>query len=437
MLHLRKPKLMPLTNNDLNWSLSKKTSFHFFFILLLLLIFLNNNGAFLYVDKLSHYPTELLHQFIPWFSANVLNYNYDFSIFTNGSGDTSYNYIQLLFFFILAAVGSLIWSVLDKKRKNYDQLYYWLVVLVRFYLAFTLMLYGSIKVIQLQFSPPGLSRLLQPFGESSPMGLAWTFLGFSKGYNMFMGIIEMLSVLLLFKRTMVIGAFLSLAASVHVMAMNYFFDVPVKILSTTLVVMCLFILAPYLLTILCFFLTNQPQQLAPLQIPVFKKRWHFIVFRFFKYLLIVWTVGIMVTNAFRQQYTYGALAPKPPLYGIYNVEKYFVNGKEVPPLATEHYRWKQVIIEWKDFLTVILMDDNKSYFKTDLNVNTKQLKMNPNNAGGAEFKLNYTLQKDSTLILSGSNNQDSITVILSKYDIKKMILMNRGFHWINEYPNNR
>jgi len=329
---------MHSTSNLTSWSPAKKISFRFFFIILTLFIFLNNNGAFLYAEHLFHFPTLWLYKIIPWFSVNVLNYNYDVSIFPNGSGDTSYNYVLLLFIFLLAALGGLIWSILDRKRKNYSKLYYWLIVLVRFYLAFTLMRYGSVKVVQLQFPQPSLLRLLQPLGEMSPMGLAWTFLGFSKGYNIFMGVIEVLSVLLLFKRTMIIGAFLSLAASVHVMAVNYFFDVPVKILSTALVVMGLFILAPYIATILRFFLTYQPQQLSPLQIPVFKRRWQLIAFRSFKYLFIIWTIGLMVSHAFFQQYSFGALAPKSPLYGIYNVEEYILNGKDVLPQHADQNR---------------------------------------------------------------------------------------------------
>lgn len=212
---------MPSASIISNWNLTKKIYFRFSFIFLLLFIFLNNNGAFIYVSQIFSYPTELLHQFVPWFSLHALDYTYDFSIVTNGSGDTSYNYIQLFLFFLVALVGSLVWSLLDYKRKSYSILYYWLIVLVRFYLAFTLMQYGLAKVIQLQFPQPHLSRLLQPFGDASPMGLAWTFLGFSKGYNLFMGIVEVSSVLLLFRKTMIAGAFLSLAASVHVMVMNY------------------------------------------------------------------------------------------------------------------------------------------------------------------------------------------------------------------------
>ncbi|WP_316830526.1 hypothetical protein [Pedobacter aquatilis] len=423
--------------NDSNWSTLKKISFRFFFLLLVLLIFLNNNGAFLYVRQIFFYPTELLHWIIPWIAANILKHEYDTTIFTNGSGDTTYDYILLLFLFIVSVLGTVLWSFLDRKRANYNKLYYWLIVLVRFYLGFTLILYGSVKVIQLQFPQPFLNRLIQPFGDASPMGLAWTFLGLSKGYNIFMGIIEVSAILLLFKRTMIVGAFLSLAASVHVMAMNYFFDVPVKILSTTLVFMCLFILAPHMQAICRFFLTNQPQQLTPLQVPVFKKKWQLILFRTFKYLLIVLTVGTTFYNAIKQQYTYGALAPKPFLYGIYNVETFKLKGKEIPPLTTDSTRWKQLVISWPGYAQVKVMTDSSLNFTTVFNRKTKELVLTSRNQYNDQYKLKYSLLDKDHVVFSGLKNQDSVYVTFKRKDLKDFKLINRGFHWINEHPYNR
>jgi hypothetical protein len=425
------------TSSDLNWESYKKISFRFFFIFLVAFIFINNNGAFFYNHLLVYYPTQLLYKFIPWFADNVLHYTYDHTIFTNGSGDTTYDYLVILVICLTAILGTVIWSVLDRKRPNYNQLYYWLVVLVRFYLAFTLLLYGSIKVIQLQFSPPSLARLLQPFGNASPMGLAWTFLGFSSGYNLFMGIVEILALLLLFRKTMVIGAFFALAASAHVMSMNYFFDVPVKILSTTLVAMCLFILAPYLITIGKFLLFNGSQQLRLLEAPVLKKRWQVIALCTFKYIFIVWTIGFFGYSAYNAQYQYGRKAPKPPLYGIYNVEQYILNGKAVPPLTTDKYRWKQLIIEYNDFARVKTMNDSTVSMNVLHELKKKSLQMRSLGADSSRYTFHYQFKNDSTMIVSGSKNRDSLQIVFKKFNLKNFRLTNRGFHWVNEHPFNR
>ena len=419
------------------WNLYKKIAFRFFFILLPLFIFLNNNGAFPFISGLLQLPALVLHQFIPWFSEHVIHYNYDFKIYTNGSGDTSYDWVLLLFIFLVSVTGCIIWSLLDRKRKSYNAAYYWLVVLVRFYLAFTLVLYGLIKVIKLQFPDPSLIRLLQPFGDASPMGLAWTFLGFSKGYNVFMGIVEVSAVLLLFRRTVIVGAFLSLAATAHVMSMNYFFDVPVKLLSTALVVMSLFILAPHFLKLYRFFIQYENEQLDKMYRPVFKKRWLYFSAYGLKYLYITVSFGTLLYTFNQQRKTYGSDAPKPFLYGIYNVESMMLKGKTLAPLTTDSTRWKQMIINYEGYARIKKMNDSTVNFSTVFNKKKKELVLNGQNKDSTQYILNYNIIGNDKLVISGLKGKDSITVSFKKKDLKDFRLINRGFHWVNEYPYNR
>lgn len=419
------------------WNIYKKVSFRFFFLLLSLFIILNNNGAFMVLSSILQLPGLLLHDFIPWFSKHIIHYNYDFSIHTNGSGDTSYDWVLLLFMFLISVIGCIIWSVLDRKRKSYNAAYYWLVVLVRFYLGFTLLLYGAVKVIKLQFPDPSLNRLLQPFGDASPMGLAWTFLGFSKGYNLFMGIVEVSAVLLFFRRTVIVGALLSLAATAHVMSMNYFFDVPVKLLSTALVVMSLFILAPHFLKLYRFFIKYESQQLDQMYRPTFKKRWLYISAYSVKYLYITASVAFLLYTVMQQRKTYGSAAPKPFLYGIYNVESMRLKGTTLPPLTTDSTRWKQIIISYEGYARVKKMNDSIANFTTVFNKKKKELVLKSTAKDSLKYVLNYNVIGKDKLVISGLRDKDSISVSFKKKDLKDFRLINRGFHWVNEYPYNR
>jgi hypothetical protein len=419
------------------WNIYKKISFRFFFFLLSLFIILNNNGAFAFLSGILQLPGLVLHNLIPWFSKHIIHYNYDFTIYTNGSGDTSYDWVLLLFIFFVSVIGSIIWSVLDRKRKSYNAAYYWLVVLVRFYLAFTLILYGLIKVIKLQFPDPSLNRLLQPFGDASPMGLAWTFLGFSKGYNIFMGVVEVSAVLLLFRRTVIVGALLSLAATAHVMSMNYFFDVPVKLLSTALVVMSLFILAPHFLKLYRFFLKYESQQLDKMYRPVFKKRWLYISAYSIKYLYITASIVSLLYTFIQQTKTYGSAAPKPFLYGIYNVEDMRLKGKTLPPLTTDSTRWKQMIITYTGYARVKKMNDSTTNFTTVFDQKKKELVLKSTSKDSLKYVLNYRVIGKDKLVISGLSDKDSISVSFKRKDLKDFRLINRGFHWVSEYPYNR
>jgi hypothetical protein len=419
------------------WNIYKKISFRFFFLLLSLFIILNNNGAFAFLSGVLQLPGLVLHNLIPWFSKHIIHYNYDFTIHTNGSGDTSYDWVLLLFIFFVSVIGSIIWSVLDRKRKSYNAAYYWLVVLVRFYLAFTLVLYGLIKVIKLQFPDPSLNRLLQPFGDASPMGLAWTFLGFSKGYNIFMGVVEVSAVLLLFRRTVIVGALLSLAATAHVMSMNYFFDVPVKLLSTALVVMSLFILAPHFLKLYRFFLKYESQQLDKMYRPTFKKRWLYISAYSIKYLYITASIVSLLYTFIQQTKTYGSAAPKPFLYGIYNVEDMRLKGKTLPPLTTDSTRWKQMIISYTGYARVKKMNDSTTNFTTVFDQKKKEMVLKSTSKDSLKYVLNYRVIGKDKLVISGLSDKDSISVSFKRKDLKDFRLINRGFHWVSEYPYNR
>ena len=419
------------------WNIYKKIAFRFFFLLLPLFIILNNNGAFTFISGILQLPSLALHKFIPWFSKHIIHYNYDFTIYTNGSGDTSYDWVLLLFIFLVSLIGCIIWSVLDRKRKSYNAAHYWLVVLVRFYLAFTLILYGLIKVIKLQFPDPSLTRLLQPFGDASPMGLAWTFLGFSKGYNIFMGIVEVSAILLLFRRTVIVGAFLSLAATAHVMSMNYFFDVPVKLLSTALVVMSLFILAPHFLKLYRFFLKYESQQLDKMYRPTFKKRWLYLSAYSLKYLYITASVVSLLYTFMQQTKTYGSAAPKPFLYGIYNVEDMKIQGKSLPPLTTDSIRWRQMIISYPGYARIKKMNDSTANFTTVFDQKKKELVLKSTNNDSVKYILKYTVIGKDKLIFSGLKEKDSISIKFKQKNLKDFRLINRGFHWVSEYPYNR
>src|ERR1700761_1464917 len=90
-----------------------------------------------------------------------------------GSGDTAMNYVQVFCIFLLAVLGTVIWSAIDERRgrpKQYRTAFAWLHLLLRFVLALTLFGYGFAKVFPSQFGPgPSLLDLSKTYGETSPM----------------------------------------------------------------------------------------------------------------------------------------------------------------------------------------------------------------------------------------------------------------------------
>ena len=120
----------------------------------------------------------------------------------NGSGDTTWNWVQLFVIVLFSVIGGVIWSIADRRRRNYEQLGYWFNVLLRYYLATTLFSYGFVKIFPLQFGNITTYRLFERLGDMSPMGLLWTFMAYSEQYQLFGGLMEVIGgALLLFRRT--------------------------------------------------------------------------------------------------------------------------------------------------------------------------------------------------------------------------------------------
>jgi hypothetical protein len=428
--------MQSLSSEVTPWTPAEKINFRFLFVFFLLFIIVENNGAFPFFDVVMVYPTEWLHSFVVWLGKYVLRLPYDIVHFTYGSGDTTYDYILVLCCFVIALLSTIVWSLIDKDTDGYPKLYYWLTVIVRFYVGLMLINYGMIKIFKLQFGSPYLYRLLQPYGDSSPMGLAWTFLGFSKGYNYFMGFAEVAAGFLLFRRTMTFGAILTMMTAANVMAINYFYDVPVKILSTALFVFSLFLLTRDIRRLALFFFSGNPVSLPVIQNPYSENRKYNIARIIVKVLVIGFVVISTAYQGMEAEKQYGDKAPKPKLWGIYNVETFVLGKDTLPPLMTDTLRWKKFAIANLAQARIYHVNDSIGRYtaKIDTTKHSMILSM-----GSIEYNLNYE-QKDSVNFrFEGLVQRDSVFITLRKVKFRPedFRLMGRGFHWINEVPYNR
>ena len=403
------------------WSLLKKIGFRFSFIYFALIITFQNNGAYPFWGLLMQKPNEWLYKLIPWVGENILNISYEIRTGPNGSGDTTYDYLVVFVIFVLAIIGMLVWSLLDRKRINYTKLYYWLSVALRFYVGLMLINYGMVKVIQLQFQPPTFYRLLETYGESSPMGLAWTFLGFSKGYNLFMGIAEVLAGLLLFRRTLTFGAIITLMTTMNVMAVNYFFDVPVKILSTHLVLMTLFLLSRDLPKLIKFFFTKKSIQLEIIKQP-FKNRQLKIVLMTLKGLFLgyIFIFGAIQTLGMQKQF--GAKAPKPAMYGLYEIKDFKIKNDTValPSFFIGDNAWKYLAIEREGRLQLTKQDRSRDFYSIETDTTNQVIKFTGGNSPAGPFDFNYKKLEDSYIDFNFIYQSD--TIIGKAYRPSVMVL---------------
>ncbi len=266
---------------------------------------------------------------VTWVGQHVFGVN--ITILPNSSKDTTYNYVETFCHLILAAALAIGWTVLARGRTEYTRLHRVLRTYVRFALASWMIVYASFKVFKVQFADPSLTRLQQPVGEMSPMRLMWTFMGASEGYTAFSGLMELLAGLLLtFRRTTLLGALLAAAIMTHVLVLNLCYDVPVKLFSFHLLLLAGFLILPDLPRLANLFLLGRPA--GPVEVHrLFRRVWLDRTAAATRTVLVLGFATLLLSDFYEARHTTGDLRPKPPLYGIWIVREFTVDGHDRPP----------------------------------------------------------------------------------------------------------
>src|SRR5262249_41747712 len=143
-------------------------------------------------------------------------------------------------------------------------------------------------------------------------------------------------------RTQLLGAFIAFAATTEVFILNMTYDVPVKLFSFHLVLMSVVLLAPDVKRVCDAVFYHRA------------KRWAVIAQIAFGVFLV--TLGLY--GGGQSWYSpFGGGAPKPPLYGIWTIDKMLINGVERAPLVTDYERWRRVVIQNATSVSFWRMDD--------------------------------------------------------------------------------
>ena len=352
-----------------------------------------------------------------------------------GSGDTMAAYVTLLIHLVLTVAGTLVWTALDRGPVSPRVLAAFHVYL-RYYVATVLLGYGFAKIPPTQFQPPGPELLSRTYGDSSPMGLLWTFMGFSPAYTMFAGAMELVpGVLLFFRRTTSLGALLATATLTNIVALNFAYDVPVKLFSVHLLLAALVIAAPDLPRLLNVFILNRDAPAVPLRPAGANPRQRPIAALKFAFVALLLTSGI--AQGYFAWYNFGPGLPFAPLAGIYDVESFEMNGEERPPLWTDQARWRRVMVSRRaNFLTLQKMGDKSERFLLKHDEKSGTFVLTP--PGSKEsFTLSCVRPQDGWLILDGPFGGSNIRVALKRASDRSFPIQSRGFNWVQELPYNR
>lgn len=441
------------------WPVPLRWAFRFIFVYFVLYCFpepLNLVPGFEPVDS---WLNERWRRFIPWVGEHVLHLPERITIFPAGSGDTTFNYVEVLCLVVFAAVGTLAWSgaamLMPKPPREHHRLHRWFSFYLRWVLGMALISYGVVKVIKLQFPDLDIGRLTQPYGESSPMGLLWTFMGASTPYTCFAGVSEIVpGVLLLFRRTALLGALLGAAVMLNVVLLNFCYDVPVKLYSSHLFIMSCLIALPDAGRLWRVVVLNRPSAPAP-ERRLFETRRLDLALTGVKALIVVATLWMQFADSIEQRRQMLDTSGQPAIVGTYSVERFSENGVERPMLMSDGTLWKRAALRVvpggsggpsENLLFMVRKVGGESLrFAARWDQAAGELRLTPWRGGGpppdgepapAPEVLRCEMN-DTRLTMEGTVGGSEVRAEMTRMDGKDFLLLNRGFHWINETPFNR
>ena len=420
------------------WSLALRVAFRFSVAYFTLFCLSNQILSGLFVIPKVSYPDLAgvwpLRQITFWTASHVFHITRDMVYTGSGSGDKTFDWVLDFCVLVIAAVITGVWSFLDRRRENYVTFYKWFRLGMRFALASEMFLYGVAKAIPNQMPFPSLSRLLVPYGNFSPMAVLWSSVGASRPYEIFTGCAELLGgILLLTPRTATLGALVCLADMIQVFTLNMTYDVPVKLFSFHLIVFSLFLLAPDGRRLINFFFTDRATP-SPRQTPLFRSLRANRVAVILQLVFGFYLIGMGIYSGIQRWNSFGGGRPKPSLYGIWNVEQMSIDGQIHPPLLTDQSRWRRVIFDFTTFTQVQRPDDTFQPYGSTINDTERTLTLTKPADKNWKAGFTFTRPAPDQLTLDGSMDGHKIQMQLKLLDRDKFTLVNRGFHWINEYP---
>jgi hypothetical protein len=362
----------------------------------------------------------------------------------NGSGDTSYAWARFSLQLTLAALGCVLWTLLDRKRAHYERPLYWLRLGVRYYVIAAALSYGIIKLFALQMPFPSTSQLATPLGDFLPMRFSWMFIGYSTPYETFSGAMETVAgLLLLYRRSITAGLLAATGAFANVVMINLAYDVPVKLYASHLLFSCLFLLALDGRRLIGFLFLNRPTPATSAYEPVYARpwqRWGSVAVKVFILYQFLW--GPLQSSWTRYQALQKPPAPGPFAAGVYSVRSYVVNGDTIPLTSTDSLRWQDVIIDSNSAGSVGSRDPvfwqryRRGYFryKPDTAARTAAVWKTSTIPGDSTFlfTMRYEVPDSTSLRFIAPIRGDTVRVDLVRVP-RHFQLAERQFHWLSEY----
>jgi hypothetical protein len=339
-------EVSPVAHEFNEWTNIEKVAFRIAFIFFGLFAIPLDTGFYVFIwnTDYSHFTYRELTDLVAFFNPQFIN------IFSEGGFFGLESYVNWPFVLLIALAVTAVWTRLDKNSKEYNKLYYWLRVIVKYRVAYAAIAWGYKKLFIMQM-PPGNEGLYNTeFIDFFAKRLYWEAIGVAPHYEVFLGFAEFIGgFLLLFRRTTGLGAAITLVVFGNIAIANHAYDIGEHVPSAGLALLSLFLLW-YDLPGIWNLIVNQVNTRIVHYYPTFKVKW-----QNYTRLAIKWTFNFIFVGLFFILEVYGFThndfykIPNTPgltkAKGYYNVTEFKLNGKEVLYSPFDLKRWQDAAFE--------------------------------------------------------------------------------------------
>lgn len=361
-----------------------------------------------------------------------------------GGDDTVYNFFKMCFCVVVAFVVTVITLFVDFKRDHYNTLQQWLTVCIRYFVFYMMFSFSIRKFLFIQFPPLTEDVLNTKLGDFDAENLLFSYMSYSRPYVLLVATIQMVGgLLLLSRKTVMLGALISIGVMFNMLMVNLFYNNSQKILCIHLVLMLLYLILLNGKALFQFFILQIPVSpninnalFSPVNVKV-KGVFKFVVitFTFFYF-------GYIHHNNFLQyQNEVKALSSITHFFGVYNIQQ---NSRSIDgyPLGNlpDYLNWKVFYQSEEDRALTKTHNDSLVHFAFELNIRKQFFRIKSINEDEF-YELPYEHIDTNTFRINGSlagnyvdftmHRTSSLEYLRKRKSDHKLI--NDKFKWIRNW----
>lgn len=334
------------------------------------------------------------------------------------TSDSSSMYVLTAMLLVKALILSGVLHCIGKWGTWREKFIVYARTIMTYYLAMILLKYGFDKLFKQQFYLPEPNILYTNLGQLHRDLAYWSVIGTSRAYSIFLGLCEIIPALMIFSRKLRGPGFLfSTLVLINIVAVNFGFDISVKLYSIFLLATSLTLGYPYFLNYYKIIINRINTELNCGKLELKNRR----LYLFLK----VFVIGLVFIEALYPYVNAGNYnddnAQRPLLHGAYRVEGFAIDGDttaiEGKPTMLFIHRRGYLILKFGD-------DQFKDYaMKLDMVNHTMTL----TDYRGEIFYSEYTINNDRLRVDIAIDRWHSIWA--KAVDWKKLPLLKNEFHW--------